>query len=380
MNGGRLRSRSRFRSFRASVAVICAVGVAAGLGCPREATLDECIGQMLMVGFRGYRVDAGDAVADQLKRLRLGGVILFDYDVPSKNPERNIASPDQVRDLTSDLRRYAAPGLLIAVDQEGGRIQRLKPRFGFPDTASQQELGRLDSEKATKSQAKKIADTLREVGINVNFAPVLDLNVYPNNPVIAKYERSFSADPEIVSRNAAWMIEEFHKAGILCAVKHFPGHGSSRGDSHIGLPDVTEYWSELELAPYREVFAKVRVDMVMTAHLYNRHWDESYPATLSHAVTGDLLRGELGFRGVAVSDDLDMGAIVNRFDLRETIELALKAGIDMLVFSNNVGRYDERIGEKAAGTIRELVAQGKVSEARIRDSCRRIQEMKARLK
>lgn len=348
------------------------------LPAPMQHDLDFCIGQMLMVGFRGLELDADDPFLQQIESLQLGGTILFDYDVPSRTPLRNVQSADQLRALTKALQSAASTPLFIAIDQEGGRVNRLKPRFGFPESKSQAELARLDDEQQTRLQARRTARLLADLGINLNFAPVLDLAVHPENPIIARLERSYSDDPATVEKQARWTIEEFRQVGVLTAVKHFPGHGSSREDSHQGLPDVTSHWTSEELRPFATLIREGLPDMVMTAHLYNRNWDADLPATLSRPVIGQMLRAEMGFEGVVVSDDMQMGAITSRFGLQEAIEKAVLAGVDLLTFANN-SVYDPQIAPKAVRIIQGLVREGRVSEERIRQSCHRIQKLKRKL-
>jgi len=333
---------------------------------------------MIMVGFRGCALEANDPILEQIRDLNLGGVILFDYDVPLRSPVRNIESPDQVRELVRTLQSAARIPLLVAIDQEGGRIARLKPSRGFPATRSEASLGALDNEDSTRANARLIATTLRAPGINVNFAPVLDLAVNPDNPVIARLERSYGRDPDLVTRHGRWVIEEFHEAGVASAVKHFPGHGSSRKDSHVGLPDVTVYWSPLELAPFAALIGEGLPDMVMIAHLYNRRWDAVHPATLSRAVVTGMLRDSLGFDGVVVTDDLQMKAIRDSYDLAETVKLTVIAGADILLFANN-SIYDPDVAEKTFRIMKDLVARGVISRERVRASYRRIMRLKERL-
>ncbi len=342
---------------------------------PRPDPLDVWIGQMLVVGFRGTELAPDDPFLAQIRDLHLGGVILFDYDVPSKNPVRNIVSAEQVRRLTAQLQSAAEIPLFVAVDQEGGRIARLKASRGFPATLSQAELGRLDDEQATRRNARAIAETLRDLGFNLNFAPVLDLALNPESPIIAKLERSYGVDPAKVARHARWTIEEFHNAGVLSCVKHFPGHGSSRGDSHLGLPDVTADWTPLELEPFQTLIREGLPDMVMTAHLFNADWDAERPATLSPAVIRGALRTRLGFRGVVVSDDMQMGAIVQNYSFEKGIEMALKAGVDILAIGNNQ-RYDPDAAPKAVAVVRDLVRRGVVPRGRILRSYLRISRLK----
>ncbi len=350
------------------------------LGTPEEEDrLDLWIGQMLMVGFRGTDLKQGDPFLQAVSDLHLGGVVLFDRDVPTRSPLRNIVSPQQVQKLTAQLQAVAEVPLLIAIDQEGGQIARLKTRHGFSATPSQAELGRWDDQERTRSSAREVGELLASLGINLNFAPVLDLAVNPENPIIAALERSYGAEPDRVERHARWTIEEFHRAGVLSAVKHFPGHGASKEDSHLGLPDVTHLWSETELEPFRNLMSEQLPDLVMMAHLYNAQWDESYPATLSFAVITGMLRQQLGFEGVVVSDDMKMGAIAQNYSLEESIELAVNAGVDILLFGNNTSSYDLQIAQKAFKILRKLVESGTLSRDRIQQSYQRIYNLKEKL-
>ena len=297
--------------------------------------LDVKIGQMIMIGFWGLFVDDRSPIIVDIRKRKIGGVILFDYDVPSESPVRNIESPDQVRFLVSVLQRASSIPLFIAIDQEGGKVSRLKERFGFPPTVSEGYLGRIDDPEVTKKYAERTAETLSGLGINVNFAPVVDLDCNPGNPVIGKLERSFSSDPDIVVRHSIIFIEMLHKYGVLSAIKHFPGHGSSSSDSHKGFVDVTEKWSPDELKPFAAIIQSGSCDMVMTAHIFNARLDPLWPATLSERIIGRILRDNLNFDGVVVSDDMQMGAIRSFYGLETAIKKAILAGCDILIFANN---------------------------------------------
>jgi beta-N-acetylhexosaminidase len=183
-----------------------------------QISLDTKIGQMLMIGFRGLEVAQDSSIAKDIKAGRIGGVILFDRDVALKSDVRNIQSPSQVRELVQMLKSYASTKLLVAIDQEGGKICRLKTKYGFPQTVSQQYLGNLNNLDSTRFYAKQTANTLKELGININFAPVIDLNINPENPAIGKIERSFSADPDIVTNHSSIVIEEHKKQNIICSL------------------------------------------------------------------------------------------------------------------------------------------------------------------
>ncbi len=385
MPGRGKRSSGRRRRLKRALVILIAWFLAPGgvATCqPRPVagdSLDAWIGQMIMVGFRGCVLEADDPILSQIRDLDLGGVVLFDYDVPLRSPVRNIESPGQVRRLVRTLQSAARTPLLVAIDQEGGRIARLKPSRGFPATRSEAYLGALDNEDSTRTNARLIATTLRALGINVNFAPVLDLALNPDNPVIARLERSYGRDPGLVTRHGRWTVEEFHGAGVASAVKHFPGHGSSREDSHVGLPDVTAYWSPVELNPFAALISEDLPDMVMIAHLFNRKWDAIHPATLSRAVVTGMLRDSLGFGGVVVTDDLQMKAIRGSYDLAETVKLAVLAGADILLFANN-SIYDPAVAEKTFRIVKDLVGRGIISRERVMASYNRIMRLKERLK
>jgi beta-N-acetylhexosaminidase len=345
---------------------------------PSDPELDSWIGQMIMVGFRGLTIGADDPITADIVQTKIGGVILFDYDVPTRTPIRNIESPRQTRLLVRQLQAKATVPLFIAIDQEGGRISRLKEKFGFPPTMSAQQLGAIDDLNTTRDCARKTALSLRELGINLNFAPVVDLNKNPENPVIGTLERSFSADPAVVTRHALAFVQEHRAQGVLCALKHFPGHGSSRADSHLGFVDVTGTWDDSELTPYRELIKAGQADVVMTAHIFNARLDPDYPGTLSRPVVTGLLREKLGFQGVVVSDDLQMKAISAHYGLETAIEKSVEAGVDVLVFANN-SVFEPDIAARSVAILKTLVTEGEITRARIAESYGRIMRLKARL-
>ncbi len=344
-------------------------------GVQKEAPLDLKIGQMIMVGFRGTALDEAPGLAGDLEAQRIGGVVLFDYDVPSRSAGRNITSPRQLRDLTRELQQNASTPLFIAIDEEGGRVSRLKAKYGFPETVSAASLGRLGDTDSTFRAALSTAETLKNAGINLNFAPVVDLDINPANPVIGSLERSFSADPVVATNQAEAVVRAMHSQNVIAALKHFPGHGSSTADTHKDFTDVTRTWKSIELEPYRRLIARGYEDFVMTAHVYNAKLDSLYPATLSHKIVTGLLRDTLGFKGPVVSDDMQMQAIAAHYDLETAIGLAIGAGVDILLFANN-SVYDPDIAEKALAIIRKLVETGSVSPERIDRSYRRIMKLK----
>lgn len=339
--------------------------------------LDQKIGQLIMVGFRGTAVSDTSVICRQIREYHLGGVMFFEYDVPGKFRPRNMASQEQVKKLAADLKQYGREDILIAVDEEGGRVSRLRPDYGYAAAMSPQRIGEIGNLDTTHAWATGIADKVKSAGINLNFAPVVDVNVNPASPVIGAIERSISADPDSVVMHARIFIEEHKKENIICSLKHFPGHGSAASDSHEGFTDVTETWSETELLPYRKLIADSTVDAIMTAHVFNAQWD-SVPATLSHNVVAGLLRKDLGWDGVIMSDDMQMGAVTEHYGFEKGIELALNAGVDILLLSNNSATvdYDPELGKKAFETIKKLVEEGKVSVSRIEESYERVRRLK----
>ncbi|MFH5885541.1 glycoside hydrolase family 3 protein [Halalkalibaculum sp. DA3122] len=348
-------------------------------GCAQpagEVSLENKIGQMLMVGFRGTEIDAGNPIVEDIRDRNIGGVILFDYDVPSQHPLRNIQSADQVKRLTEQLQHLASTPLFIGIDQEGGQVVRLKPRFGFPQTVSAHYLGTVNNPDTTQLHATQQARLLDQQGFNVNFAPVVDLNTNPENPVIGKLDRSYSADPEVVTTHARIVAREHLKAGVIPVLKHFPGHGSAWNDSHKGIADVTETWQQVELKPYANLIASDSIPAVMTAHVFNAKLDSTYPATLSSPVLDELLRDRLSFEGLIFSDDMQMQAIRSQYGLETALKQAINAGVDILVFANN-SVFEEDIAERAISVISRMVERGEISRTTIEDSYKRIMRIKS---
>ena len=343
---------------------------------PTMAPLKKQIGQMLMVGFRGMGLSPDNHIVSDITQLHVGGVILFDYDVPHKKYGRNIKSPQQLKKLNADLQKLADTKLLIAIDQEGGRVNRLRTVYGFPPTVSAKFQGKVNVDDTTVKYAAQTASTLAHLGFNLNFAPCVDVDVNPLCPVIGKLERSFSANPEAVSKQAEIWLTEQAKQGVTGCLKHFPGHGSAKADTHIGMADVTGTWTAAELEPYRRLIRTGKVQAIMTAHVFNAKLDATYPATMSEAVITGLLRRQLGFEGIVVTDDLAMGALVEHYSLEEILVRAVLAGADVLCLSNNGETYDPHIAQKAVEIIFKAVQDGRIPRQRISDSYARIMKLK----
>lgn len=348
---------------------------------PAPSTL--AVADLLLVGFRGIQVEGNDEIHSLVCDVKVGGVILFERDVATGTP-RNIVSPEQVGRLTRDLQalalRCAGRPLLIAVDNEGGAVMRLSARLGYLPSPSARELGAAGDLALTELEARRMGGALREAGINWNLAPVVDVAVNPANPVIVAPGRAYSADADRVTAQARAFITGMHAAGILTALKHFPGHGSSRGDSHAGFTDVTDTADAVvELAPYRALIAEGLADSVMTAHVFNRRLDPWDPATLSRFTVSRILRGWLGYHGVVVSDDLLMGAIIQNYGLEEAAVLALAGGVDVLLVSHNTGRIEDRAAQRVVWAVERAMAAGKLSPARVAEALAHVAALRSRL-
>lgn len=360
------------------VALALLLGGAAGASdSDTQPGLDAMIGQMIMVGFAGSNErDAGVAsVRDQLNKGTIGGVVLY--------PE-NIGSPKELRTLTAFLRNAKSSSVpFIAVDQEGGLVQRLTRRNGHSYFPSAFSVGRnpsfASSESAEKLYATMAAD-LAQAGFNLNFGPVVDLNLNPWNPVIGQRDRSFGADPNTVTMLARAFITAHRAADIVTVAKHFPGHGSSRVDSHKALADVSETWKEIELEPYRNLAKEGMLDGVMVGHLYHPRFSDGakLPASLSRRAVQALRASYIGFEGMVVSDDMEMGAVSGDYSFEERVIKAVNAGTDLLVFSNVSGR-DPVLGPKIHAAIADAVQQGRISRARVEQAYGRIVSLKRRL-
>jgi beta-N-acetylhexosaminidase len=339
-------------------------------------TLREKIGQLLNVGFRGCRPDECALAVRDIREHGIGGVVLFDQEmVDGSAGRRNVESPAQVKTLLAFLQSHARVPLLTSIDQEGGRVNRLKPIYGFPESVSHEELGRLNQASETYRHAAATAQTLASVGLNWNLAPVVDLDAHPDNPIIKGKRRSFAADPEAVARHAAEFVRGHRAHGVLTCLKHFPGHGSATGDTHLGLVDVTQTWGEKELTPFRLLIEADLCDAIMSAHVFNAKLDPERPATLSRAVVTGILRERLGFRGVITSDDMEMKAISSHDGLENSLPLAIEAGVDVLCFGNNLS-YDPDVAPKAIAILERAVRSGRIAEMRIDESVARVLALK----
>jgi beta-N-acetylhexosaminidase len=316
------------------------------------------IGHLFMVGIPGPVLEAG--TRRTLDRLHVGGVVLF---------RRNVTSPAQIAALTGAL--HALPStLLVAIDHEGGRVMRLdEPFTQFPAAAA---VGRRGDPALAFQIGQAMAEELSSVGIDLNFAPVLDVHSNPANPIIG--DRAFSADPAVVSAMGIALMHGLLAGGVIPCGKHFPGHGDTEKDSHVELPAVRRSRAELErteLVPFRAAIA-AGIPMLMTAHVLYPAFDADHPATVSRAILTNLLRTELGFEGVIVSDDLEMRAISDHGDIGTAAVASVEAGADALLVCQDLAR-----AEHAARAIEDAVSEGVLARERIGAAADRVRRLRA---
>jgi beta-N-acetylhexosaminidase len=357
------------RALSLTAAWLCGISLSS---LAQSDSLDIKIGQMLLIGFPGTEADT--SVVRAIRQGKAGAVIFFEKNIPKTN------SFQGMKKVTWAYQSAAGIPLLVCIDQEGGRVNRLKDKYGFTRSLSAAQLGKYRSVDSVRFYAEATAATLRGLGFNMNFAPVVDLATNPDNPIIAKVERAYSADPDSVVWFASEVIRQHRRLGVLTALKHFPGHGSSKDDTHKGLTDVTNTWEDKELTPYKQLLKAGLVDAVMTTHIVNRNLDENaLPGTLSKKIIQGILRDRIGYQGVVFTDDMQMHAITKYFGLEESIKLTINAGVDILCFSNNIQGSDIRTVDRVHSVIRSFVEKGEIPLQRIEESFGRIMKLKARL-
>ncbi len=333
---------------------------------------DKEIANMFILGFYGTSAKEGTKIHNDICNKGLGGVILFKRSPVGKGV-KNFSSPESLKTLTNELKSCGTKPI-IAIDQEGGLVQRIKFKYKYPTASFVTKKGLEYAKKVYSLMGKELSS----LGINLNFAPVADLALNKNNKVIYKYGRSYGADPKKVIKYDKVFIDSMHKYGVKATLKHFPGHGSSLGDTHKGFVDVTDKWKDIELTPYQAL--KDTTDAVMVAHIFNRKLDSKYPASLSKEVVTNKLRGEIGYKGVVVTDDMQMGAIKQHYSLKKQLELAINAGDDLILFANQLSPRDNIQIERLIKLVRELLKEGRVSEQRIKNANSRINNLKSNLK
>ena len=333
------------------------------------ADADRRIGQLLMLGFYGDTTGfkSAKALARDIASGHAGGVVFLRHNVGSRSGVEGLTR------MFLDAGGRNVP--LISVDQEGGKVQRLGEKHGYTDIPEAGRVAtRLSPEKAAALYARA-GEELRRSGFNVNLAPAIDLHD-PNNPVIGKYERAYGTDPETVAAYGAAFIEGFQRAGVSCVAKHFPGHGTSRGDSHDGFVNITRTWMGKELEPFRQLAN--RAPMVMGGHLVHAELTGSQPVTFSRELLEGTLRGKLGFTGAIMTDDLDMGAIRQNYEVRDAVVRSVAAGNDIVLMSNSA-QPDDGFARRAVGWVKSAIEDGELTRERIDEAYERVMRVKARV-
>ena len=348
---------------------------------PSDSLLRRYAAGMLMVGFKGDSVTEDCDAARYVRDLKVGAIVLFDIDLTGSATigSRNITSKERLTTMTAQLKAWADYPLLIATDQEGGKVARLKPQYGFLPTVTAEYLGTVDKEDTTRYYVSRLAREMAEAGVNVNLAPVVDV-LNHDCAAVGHFLRSFSTDTRAIARHAGWFIDECHREGVLCTLKHFPGHGNAIDDSHYGFVDVTNGWHPEELEPFKSLIDDGKADLIMTAHLFNRNIDDEYPATLSSKTINGLLRGQMGFDGVVVTDDLYMQAIIDQYSIATALELAINAGADLICVGNNINTgYEPERPFVLVDMIVNSAKQGRIPWQRLQESHDRVLRLASKL-
>lgn len=363
-----------------------------------DASLDRLIGRVIWVGVRGAEPGDGvlDAELDRCAEAHAGGVILFDVDVPERdrlrsqgleeesaraNAPRNIHSPEQCRALVQHIKDRLGEHVIVSVDQEGGFVSRLAPRRGFAEVPAPRDYARLDEAERARA-ARSLADTLAQAGVDLNLSPCVDVAVNPEGPGHTALGRSFGRDPQRVTQCAREQIEAMHREGVAACLKHFPGHGSARGDTHFGLVDITDTWErDDELRPYRELFTPRQGPVaLMISHLVHRGLDPELPCSLSPAVIEALAREQLGFDGIVLTDSLDMRSIADRFDAGRATVLALAAGADAALEANNLTEVVPCPAPRMHHAIKQAIESGELDFAQLERSAARLDTFNGELR
>jgi len=323
-------------------------------------TLEEKIGQMIVAGISGTGISTD--TEKLLSLYHVGGIIFY---------KENLETPSQITQLINQLKDKNHPNLplLLSIDQEGGSVTRLPG--GLVNFPTNEEIGKLNNPEFSYQIGSLLGYELKEFGFNLNFAPVLDINSNPNNPVIGN--RSFGNHPDIVSSLGIQTMKGIQSQNVIPTIKHFPGHGDTSVDSHLDLPIVDKSLSELkklELIPFERAINQ-GADVVMVAHILLPQLDKTNPASMSKAVITDLLRDELNFTGVIITDDMTMGAITGHFDIEKAAVQSVKAGSDLILVGHDFVNV-----EKIFSVLKTAVHKGVISEQRINESVERIIQLK----
>lgn len=331
------------------------------------ADIDEMIGQMIILGFNGNTVKSKGfkTVLNQVEKGEIGGVIFFEDNI--KNKEEFLKMTTALKNSNAKIKPF------ISIDMEGGYVLRMNENNGFKNFKSAKEVSKLTTKEAYKEYSD-MADELAKMNINLNFAPCVDLAINKDSIIEAK-ERSYSSDPKIVVKYAKEFIEAFDDKKIATSIKHFPGHGSPTGDTHLGFVDATNTYKEEELIPYMELANLKPTQTVMISHLYNKNIDARFPSSLSYNTIEKFLRIQTDFKGVTITDDLDMGAIRKNYELYEIVPLAINAGENVLLFSNR-GNGDDKLAKKINLIIKNELIEGLILPSNILESYKKIIKLK----
>ena len=356
-----------------------ALGGAARLGAPALALaraipgeLEADVGAMLMLGFYGSTASSptARALVRGIAEGRAGGAVFV---------RENVGSREDVEGLTRLFRSVSPTPPLIAIDHEGGAVQRLAQRQGFAILPSARFVAASGSADDARLLYARAARELADAGFNLNLAPVVDLQD-AENPAIGHFGRAFDADPERVAAYAGAFVDGFASANVACALKHFPGYGRAEVDSHFALPDVTRGWSQSALTPYARLIAGGQAEVVMGGHMRLTTLDDAgVPSTLSASVMTGLLRRQLAFQGVALTDDIDMAALARTYPRREAFVRAVAAGND-LVMIRNATPPDPHLADNAVAWMREAIARGDVRREALAASAARVRALRESLR
>jgi beta-N-acetylhexosaminidase len=340
--------------------------------------LHDRIGQMVLVGFRGRTPAEAETTLNQIREGSIGGVVIYDVDAQTGGP-RNVTSPRQLSELVAAVKEAGSIPPLVTIDAEGGPFHKLKTQYGFPPTAAPIDVGERDDTAFTRFNAGVIADELADAGIDMNLAPVVDL-LNPAHLMASRSRRSIAPDPAAVLVHAREFILAHRERGILTALKHFPGLRGNLKPYSPGLNEVIDNWSEIELQPFRALISEGLADAVLTTRVLYPQLDSEYPACLSKKIVGGLLRSQLGYDGLVISDPMEMQAVWDAFGFESGTIHAVNAGIDLVLLcqvSSIVPYCDSRVDEMVR-IITEAVARGEIAESRINEACGRVLALKAR--
>lgn len=339
-----------------------------------SASVEEMTGQMILVGFRGDAAGNTRSLTKMIGEGRVGGVMYL---------RTNIKSLTAVKKMNRQFLNAGSPlPPFIALDQEGGKIERLTKAVGFNEIPSAAVIAQNTSTSQAEATYATMANSVSDLGFNLNFGPVVDLNINKKNPIIAKYERSFGENAADVTAYASAFVRAHRSANMLTALKHFPGHGSSTSDSHEGFVDITKTWQQEELTPYFKMISAGNVDMIMMGHLYHSEYADTgankIPSSLSPNWVTGVLRNQLNYNGVVITDDLEMGAIRSHFSTKETVLSAVRAGVDVLLFSNTA-KYRFALPDEVRAILVEEAGKDPAFLKRIEQSYERIRQLKRKL-